>query len=726
MEKEKLPLISFIVPVYHDEHMIEACADSILDQDYPNIELIMSVDGCEKSQIVVQKIVKKYKDSGRRVEAIYAPTNRGACIARNEGAKIAKGQYFSFLPADAVLYPGMARVWMTHLTEYPEYDFLYGGYKFLDQILTKEDVQAVAKENSLTLKEYEEKSGIEKNADGTYKGHAGFDYLSEPFDPYFLEGHNYIDGSFPLKADMFWKAGGWDSKIKSLQDWDLWLSVVKAGGKGIFVRDIFFETQYPHKGGLSDDSSRNWLERTGAIKAKHGIPQRKICVSSLGAPFHGKRMAYLLHADYHEMPSYKPHKYDMIYQIGFFPSIADLSGQVFAGCEGKRVIHWIGTDIWQMQQMDVHHRNILMSFFENNIDYHLCEAEFTQKELKQMGIEAQIVPLPPHTFPKVSPLPAKPTIAVYQPENNKSFYLPDLCKEIADLCPDITFKFFGDNSSIGKINNIHYVGYVQNMQEFINDCHGILRLTVHDGLPISVCEFILAGRHAVVSVPMPFTTQAKNLDARTIAAQIKRLAQQPLNKQGVEYYETLLSHKKYKTTIEKLLKYNPKEYWEKRALEWSKQADRNYSLPEEDKKIIQKWLKDIDFKTVLDIGCGNGRMVEWFEGKEYMGIDISKKLIEISKERYSNRKFQVKKVEDLDEGKFDLIFSYTTLEHITPEEWPKAVKALKKCGRKALLIEPTGFESKYYCHDHDYEKSFTIQKKKKLSDKVLYLVDLTK
>ena len=54
MEKEKLPLISFIVPVYHDEHMIEACADSILDQDYPNIELIMSVDGCEKSQIVVQ------------------------------------------------------------------------------------------------------------------------------------------------------------------------------------------------------------------------------------------------------------------------------------------------------------------------------------------------------------------------------------------------------------------------------------------------------------------------------------------------------------------------------------------------------------------------------------------------------------------------------------------------------------------------------------------------
>jgi len=365
MEKENLPLLSFIVPVYGDDHMIEACADSIMDQDYPNIELIMSVDGCKKSEKVVRKIVKKYKDSGRRVEGLYSEKNRGACVARNEGAKLAKGDYFSFLPADAVLYPGMARVWMTHLTDYPDYDFLYGGYKFLDQILPKEDVEALAKEADMTLKEYEEKTGIVKNPDGTYEGLKGFDYLSEQFDPYFLEGGNYIDGSFPLKQEMFWKIGGWDPNIKSLQDWDLWLSVVKAGGKGIFVRDVFFETQYPHRGGLSDDSARNWIERTNTIKKKHGIPQRKICVTSLGAPFHAKRMAYMLDGDFHQMPSHKPHKYDMVYLVGFFPTMADISGQVFANCDGKRVIHWIGSDIWQLQQMDVHHRRIINGFFEH-------------------------------------------------------------------------------------------------------------------------------------------------------------------------------------------------------------------------------------------------------------------------------------------------------------------------------------------------------------------------
>jgi len=224
---------------------------------------------------------------------------------------------------------------------------------------------------------------------------------------------------------------------------------------------------------------------------------------------------------------------------------------------------------------------------------------------------------------------------------------------------------------------------------------------------------------------MKHTEQAKVLDPKTIAKQIQELVKKPLNKDGAKYYRRTLSHKKYKDTLTKYSKYNPEEYWENRAVLWSLQADDNYSLPKKDENVIKKWIKELEFETVLDIGCGNGRMVEWFKDKQYVGVDISKKLIDISKERFPEQDFRVQKVEELGNERFDLVFSYTTLEHITEDTWEDAVKALKKCGRQALIIEPADFESRGYCHSHDYEKDFKVLKKKKLSDKTMYLVDLT-
>jgi glycosyltransferase involved in cell wall biosynthesis len=609
---QDLPLISFCVPVYHDEDSVEAAVESIMDQDYPNIEVILSVDGCDASAKAVRRIITRYKGDKRRVEAIYAEKNRGACIARNEAANIAKGKYLSFLPADAKIFPGVVRHWVEILEDHPEYDFLYGGYRFVDRLSTEKEVKEMAEEYKQDPELF--KRNFRKVGD-KYVTINGFDYMSEPFDPYILESHNYIDGSFPMRKKAFERVTGWDPAIKSLQDYDLWLGIVKSGGKGLYVQDIFFETSFPHKGGLSDDSSKHWIERMTQIKNKHNIPIRKICVTSLGAAFHGKRMARILDADFLEMPSFKPNEYEMIYEIGFFPSMGDLCAQVFHNCKGKKVIHWIGSDIWQLQQMDYAHRQILLSYFKGNIDEHLCEADFTQKELKDLGIEAKVVPIPPRFFFEQTPLPEKFTVAVYQPEVNANFYLPGLCEEIAKLCPEMTFKFFGNNSRVGKINNIEYVGYVNKMDEFIKDCSAIMRLTVHDGLPISVLEFVSAGRHAVVNVPVKHTVQVETKHAGLIANKLKQLKNKPLNKEGAKYWRRVLSHATYKKNIEGIMGYNPDEYWEKRAEAWSIQADHGYSLTKEEKKLLDKWLSNMEFKSVLDIGCGNGRFVNQFDNK---------------------------------------------------------------------------------------------------------------
>src|SRR3990167_3698304 len=226
MKDKNKTTISFVMPCYNDSDTIEKAVKSILDQDLPDIEIIVVNDGSTDSS---QKVLNGLAEMDW-IKVIELKENKGACVARNEGAKVATGKYLSFLPADAILYPGMARIWYETLEEFPEYDFLYGGYRFIDE-------KGEALPNS--------------------------DYFFQSFEPYLLEVNNYIDGSFPIKRESFWKFakimnqpdGLWDPEIKSLQDWDFWLSVVRNGGKGLYMQDIFFGTTPPHPGGLSFDSA---------------------------------------------------------------------------------------------------------------------------------------------------------------------------------------------------------------------------------------------------------------------------------------------------------------------------------------------------------------------------------------------------------------------------------------------------------------------------------------
>ena len=715
--------ISFISPCFNDGDTIEKLVRSLRDQDLPDIEIIVVNDGStDNSKIILDSL----KEQGLVDAVIHFEQNRGACIARNEGAKIAKGIYFSFLPADAILYPGMARIWYTQLEENKDYDFLYGGYRFVD-----EDGDPLA--NS--------------------------DYFSQSFEPYLLEVTNYIDGSFPIRATSYWKYaeimgqkdGLWDANIKSLQDWDFWLSVVLHGGKGLYAQEIFFGTTPPHEGGLSYDSSRNWLERTEAIKKKHNIPLRKLCVASLGAGFHAKRIAHMLDADFKEMPSFKPHRYDAVYVIGFYPEFAPQQDAMFFNNVGnpnlgrtaaKKIVHFIGTDIFQLQNVSMRLlKNIWQPYFKTQVDVRLCESETTQAELAELGIEAQVVPIPPLKLYEPQPLPKDFTVACYMPMVNAEFYRPQEMIEIAKKLPDVKFKFFGNpikrgGSDPAIADNIDFVGYVDDMESFIKDCTAIMRFPIHDGLPISVVEFILAGRYSVQSFPLQYsiTMPDFNVDAAVEAIKkIRDIAKEP-NMEGAQYWRNIMDHDKFKNAIHKHAGYFPKEYWENRARAWSDQAAAMPIEVEEVKKIFEK----TGAKSVMDIGCGDGRwyshLKEWGI-EEYFGTDISENLIKAAQVRFPAIKdnFAPLSVEQLGDSfeasgkkKFDLVFSYTCLEHIKEEDFPKAIESLKKIADKFLIIEPPGEKnqdmiSRYYCHRNDYEKYFTVLEKVLLPDKTIYL-----
>jgi glycosyltransferase involved in cell wall biosynthesis len=92
----KNPLISVIVPVYKVEQYLATCLNSIVNQTYKNLEIILVDDGSPDN---CGKICDEYAQKDDRIVVLHQP-NSGVSRARNAGLDIAKGEYIAFVDSD--------------------------------------------------------------------------------------------------------------------------------------------------------------------------------------------------------------------------------------------------------------------------------------------------------------------------------------------------------------------------------------------------------------------------------------------------------------------------------------------------------------------------------------------------------------------------------------------------------------------------------------------------
>lgn len=107
-------LISIIVPVFNVQQYLQVCIDSILQQTYPEIEIIIVDDGStdESSQIC-----DNYLEKDNRIIVIHQE-NKGLSAARNAGIDRASGQFFLFVDSDDCIHKDMVACLYKKLIQY--------------------------------------------------------------------------------------------------------------------------------------------------------------------------------------------------------------------------------------------------------------------------------------------------------------------------------------------------------------------------------------------------------------------------------------------------------------------------------------------------------------------------------------------------------------------------------------------------------------------------------
>lgn len=466
--KETEPLFSVIVPVYDvPVDVFKKCLMSIADQDYANLEVIIVANGGDRE---AERLAKEF--SGDRANwTVLFTEEKGACQARNLGFKQSKGDIVSFTNSDYILKIGTIRMWVDTLLAHPACGFVYGAYEY-------------------TMAERQV-------------------YWSKPFDVFQLEVANYIDCGFPL-----WRKHvvAWDENVKSLQDWDFWLRVVKSGVKGHFLgREISFLAEPPRQKGLSHDSTDNWKDRVKFIKEKNGIPARDICVTSIGAPNHGIEIAKMLGADFRDDTLHKPHDYKALYLIGWYMKPGEAQNGHSAILRrfpnSKRIVHFVGADIYWLRHFSHQQIREWAGAMRLTVHHFLTENEAAQGELRSYGIDSEVVPIPPYSDFSIKPLPEEFAVALYLTDKSDfDKYLQNHTLSIVKAMPDVKFYGYGDAQLNGFLSkNFEHKGFLPRpeWEKLVYNCSAYLRLVKHDTRPLASDEFIMAGRSVITNIPAP-------------------------------------------------------------------------------------------------------------------------------------------------------------------------------------------------------------------------------
>ena len=125
--KEQKPLVSVIIPTYNRPTYLKQTLDSVVNQTYNNIEIIVVDDGSPNEDTL--RVCKKYKT----VTYLKIENSGGPAKPRNVGIKEAKGKYIAFLDDDDLWIATKIEQQVRILEEHNDFGLAHGYCQIIDE-----------------------------------------------------------------------------------------------------------------------------------------------------------------------------------------------------------------------------------------------------------------------------------------------------------------------------------------------------------------------------------------------------------------------------------------------------------------------------------------------------------------------------------------------------------------------------------------------------------------
>lgn len=126
MTHTNYPLVSIITPSFNQARFLRRTMESVLSQNYPNLEYIVMDGGSTDGS---REIIESFGDRLACWESI---SDKGQTDAINKGFARAKGKYLAWLNSDDVYQPGAVTEAVAYLEAHPEVGMVYGDCTFID------------------------------------------------------------------------------------------------------------------------------------------------------------------------------------------------------------------------------------------------------------------------------------------------------------------------------------------------------------------------------------------------------------------------------------------------------------------------------------------------------------------------------------------------------------------------------------------------------------------
>jgi glycosyltransferase involved in cell wall biosynthesis len=124
------PRVSFIVASYNYARYVTLAIDSLLNQTFKELEVIV-IDDCSPDNS--REVLERYRDDPR-VRLIFHEQNKGHIYTRNEGLELARGEYVAVMDSDDYCYRDDAvAAHVAVLDDNPDVGFVYSAYELVDE-----------------------------------------------------------------------------------------------------------------------------------------------------------------------------------------------------------------------------------------------------------------------------------------------------------------------------------------------------------------------------------------------------------------------------------------------------------------------------------------------------------------------------------------------------------------------------------------------------------------